>query len=76
MYSDSFVFVLILNVSITVVTPALTVKFPPAVENPAALPLPPPAIVIVLTAPLPEATTPDHTKFRVVPVVDSAEPSS
>ena len=41
-----------------------------------ALPLPPPAIVIVLTAPLPEATTPDPSKFRVVPVVDSAEPSS
>ena len=76
MYSESFVFVLILNVSMTVVTPALTVKFPPEVENPAALPLPPPAIVIVLTAPLPEATTPDPTKLRVVPVVDSAEPSS
>ena len=41
MYSDSFVFVLILNVSMTVVTPALTVKLPPEVENP-ALPLPPP----------------------------------
>ena len=76
MYSDSFVFVLILNVSMTVVTPALTVKLPPEVENPAALPLPPPAMVIVLTAPLPEATTPDHTKLSVVPVVDSADPSS
>ena len=64
-----------LNVSMTVVTPALTVKFPPAVENPGLDPLPP-AIVIVLVAPLPEATTPDPTKFRVVPVVDSAEPSS
>ena len=74
MYSESFVFVLILNVLMTVVTPALTVKFPPAVENP-ALPLPP-AIVIVLVAPLPEATTPDPTKFKVVPVVDNAEPSS
>ena len=76
MYSDSFVFVLILNVSMTVVTPALTVKLPPEVENPAALPLPPPAMVIVLTAPLPEATTPDPTNLSVVPVVDSADPSS
>ena len=50
----------------TVVTPALTVKLPPAVENPAALPLPPPEIVIVLVAPLPEATTPDPTKLSVV----------
>ena len=76
MYSESFVFVLILNVLITVVTPALTVKFPPAVENP-ALPLPPPpAIVIVFVAPEPEATTPDPTKLSVVPAVDSADPSS
>ena len=75
MYSESFVFVLILNVLITVVTPALTVKDPPAVENPGLLPLPP-AIVIVLVAPLPEATTPDPTKLSVVPVVDSADPSS
>ena len=76
MYSDSFVFVLILNVSMTVVTPALTVKFPPAVENPGLVPLPPPAIVIVLVAPVPEATTPDPTKFRVVPAVDKELPSS
>ena len=60
----------------TVVTPALTVKSPPAVENPAALPLPPPAIVIVLVAPLPEATTPDPTKLSVVPAVDKELPSS
>ena len=65
-----------LNVSMTVVTPALTVKLPPAVENPAAPPPPPPAIVMVLVAPLPEATTPDPTKLSVVPVVDSADPSS
>ena len=57
----------------TVVTPALTVKDPPAVENPGLLL---PAMVIVLVAPLPEATTPDPTKLSVVPVVDSAEPSS
>ncbi len=51
----------------TVVTPALTVKLPPAVENPAALPPPPPPeIVIVLVAPVPEATTPDPTKLSVV----------
>ena len=39
-------------------------------------PLPPPAIVIVLVAPVPDATTPDPTKLSVVPVVDNAEPSS
>ena len=51
----------------TVVTPALTVKFPPAVENPGFVPPPPPpAIVMVLVAPLPEATTPDPTKLSVV----------
>ena len=66
---------MILNVLITVVTPALTVNDPPAVENPAAFPLPP-EIVIVLVAPLPEATTPDPTKLSVVPAVDSADPSS
>jgi len=60
----------------TVVTPALTVKFPPAVENPAAFPLPPPAMVIVLVAPLPVATTPDPTKLSVVAVVDNADHSS
>ena len=57
MYSDNFVFVLILNVLITVVTPALTVKFPPAVENPGLVPLPPedanvtvsvPALVVIV----------------------------
>ena len=54
----------------------MTVKDPPAVENP-ALPLPPPpAIVIVFVAPEPEATTPDPTKLSVVPAVDSADPSS
>ena len=58
----------------TVVTPALTVKFPPAVENPGLDP--PPAMVIVLVAPLPEATTPYPTKFRVVPNVDKGVPSS
>ena len=74
-YSDNFVFVLMLNVLMTVVTPALTVKDPPAVENPGLVPLPP-AIVIVLVAPEPEATTPDPTKLSVVPAVDSADPSS
>ena len=77
MYSDSLVFVFILKVLITVVTPALTVKFPPAVENPALpLPPPPPAIVIVFVAPDPDATTPDPTKLSVVASVHSAEPSS
>ena len=42
MYSDNFVFAFILNVSITVVAPALIVKFPPDVENPALPPPPPP----------------------------------
>ena len=53
----------------------MTVKDPPAVENP-ALPLPPPEMVIVFVAPEPEATTPDPTKLSVVPEVDSADPSS
>ena len=38
--------------------------------------VPPPGMVIVLVAPVPEAVTPEPTKFRVVPVVESAEPSS
>ena len=37
---------------------------------------PPPAIVIVLVAPVPDATTPDPTKSSVVAKVDNAEPSS
>ena len=36
----------------------------------------PPAIVIVLVAPVPLATTPDPTKFNVVAVVDNEDPSS
>ena len=36
----------------------------------------PPAIVIVLVAPVPVATTPEPTKFKIVPVVDRALPSS
>ena len=39
-------------------------------------PPPPPLIVIVFVAPVPDAVTPEPTKFRVVPAVDSAEPSS
>ena len=37
---------------------------------------PPPLIVIVFVAPVPDAVTPEPTKLRVVPAVDSAEPSS
>ena len=37
---------------------------------------PPPAIVIVFTAPVPLATTPAPAKLRVVALVASAEPSS
>ena len=37
---------------------------------------PPPDIVMVLVAPVPEATTPAPTKSRVVAVVDKALPSS
>ena len=62
MYSESFVFVLILNVLITVVTPALTVKFPPAVENPGLVPLPPPDAAAKLASPLPSTV-------RTCPVV-------
>ena len=40
------------------------------------IPLPPPAIVIVFSAPVPEATTPAPTKFSVVAAVDNAPPSS
>ena len=38
--------------------------------------LPPPLTVIVLVAPVPEAVTPEPTKFKVVPAVDSELPSS
>ena len=37
---------------------------------------PPPEIVMVLVAPDPDATTPDPTKFNIVPTVDNALPSS
>ena len=36
----------------------------------------PPDIVIVLVAPLPVASTPDPTKFKVVAAVDKDDPSS
>ena len=36
----------------------------------------PPEIVIVFVAPDPDATTPDPTKFNIVPTVDNALPSS
>ena len=36
----------------------------------------PPEIVIVFTAPVPEATTPEPTKLSVVAVVDNCDPSS
>ena len=36
----------------------------------------PPDIVIVLVAPLPVASTPDPTKFKIVAAVDNEEPSS
>ena len=50
----------------------------PATKLPCASGLnpPPPAIVIVLVAPVPDATTPDPTKLSVVPVVDKELPSS
>jgi len=35
-----------------------------------------PLIVIVFVAPVPDAVTPAPTKFKVVPVVDKALPSS
>ena len=57
--------------------PALAVKLPVKfVVIPTLVEPPPPEIVIVLVAPVPEATTPDPTKLSVVPVVDSADPSS
>ena len=37
---------------------------------------PPPGIVIVFVAPVPDAVTPAPTKFNVEPAVDKAEPSS
>ena len=37
---------------------------------------PPPEIVIVFVAPVPDAVTPEPTKLSVVAAVDSAEPSS
>ena len=37
---------------------------------------PPPEIVIVLVAPVPEAVTPAPTKFNVVAAVDNELPSS
>ena len=39
-------------------------------------PPPPPEIVIVFVAPVPVASTPDPTKFRVVATVANATPSS
>ena len=36
----------------------------------------PPAMVIVFVAPVPDAVTPAPTKFKVVPAVDNALPSS
>ena len=39
-------------------------------------PLLPPAIVIVLVAPVPDATTPEPTKLRAVAAVDKLLPSS
>ena len=39
-------------------------------------PPPPPEIVIVFSAPVPEAVTPEPTKFKVVAAVDKALPSS
>ena len=51
----------------------LPVKF---VVIPTLVAPPPPEIVIVLVAPVPEATTPDPTKLSVVPAVDRADPSS
>ena len=57
--------------------PALAVKLPDKfVVIPTSVVPPPPEIVIVLVAPVPDATTPDPTKLSVVPVVDNAEPSS
>ena len=41
-----------------------------------SLPPPPPAIVIVLVAPVPDATTPEPTKFKVVADVEREDPSS
>ena len=38
--------------------------------------VPVPAIVIVFVAPVPDAVTPEPTKFKVVAAVDNAEPSS
>ena len=40
------------------------------------LPPPPPEIVMVLVAPVPLATTPLPTKFKVDACVDRVEPSS
>ena len=76
-YSITISFVLYVYEFMFDADPALAVKLPDKfVVIPTSVVPPPPEIVIVLVAPVPDATTPDPTKLSVVPAVDKEEPSS
>ena len=64
------------SVNVSVALSAATTVEPSGIAIFLNISPPPPGIVIVFVAPVPEAVTPEPTKFRVVADVDNAEPSS